>query len=44
MVGFDAFTQAINAIGGVEVELTQTEVDYLSRPISLKERKSTAKV
>ena len=39
MVGFDAFTQAINAIGGVEVELTQTEVDYLSQTNFIRKKK-----
>lgn len=39
MVGFDAFTQAINAIGGVEVDLTQTEVDYLSQTNFIRKKK-----
>ena len=39
MVGFDAFTQAINAIGGVNVELTQTEVDYLSQTNFIRKKK-----
>ena len=39
MVGFDAFTQAINTIGGVEVELTQTEVDYLSKTNFIRKKK-----
>lgn len=39
MVGFDAFTQAINTMGGVEVELTQTEVDYLSQTNFIRKKK-----
>lgn len=29
-VGFDAFKKVVNAVGGVEVELTETEVQYLN--------------
>lgn len=30
-VGFKGFEQAVNAVGGVEVELSDTEVEYLNR-------------
>ena len=30
-MGYKGFEQAVNAVGGVEVELSDTEVEYLNR-------------
>lgn len=44
MVGFDAFEKVINAVGGVEVELTDTEVRYLNMTNYTKKKNHTFEV
>ncbi len=38
-VGFSAFTEAINAVGGVEVELTESEANYLNTTNYIRRKK-----
>lgn len=39
-VGFDAFEKVVNAVGGVEVELTDTEVRYLNSTNYIRKKKN----
>lgn len=39
-VGFDAFRKAVDAVGGVEVELTETEVEYLNQTNYIRGKKN----
>lgn len=39
-VGFKAFTEAVDAVGGVEVELTESEVEYLNTTNYIRDKKS----
>ena len=39
-VGFKAFTDAVDAVGGVEVELTESEVEYLNNTNYIRDKKS----
>lgn len=39
VVNFDTFTKVINEIGGIEVELSQAEADYLNTTNYIKEKK-----
>lgn len=40
MVGFDAFEKIVNAVGGVEVELTDTEARYLNMTNYIRKHKN----
>lgn len=40
LVGFDAFEDVVNAVGGVEVELTDTEVRYLNITNYIRKKKN----
>jgi len=39
-VGFKAFTDAVDAVGGVELELTESEVEYLNTTNYIRDKKS----
>lgn len=39
-VGFKAFTDVVDAIGGVEVELTESEAEYLNKTNYIRKKKS----
>ena len=39
-VGFKAFTDVVDAVGGVEVELTESEVEYLNSTNYIRDKKS----
>lgn len=40
MVGFDAFKKMVNAVGGVEVEITETEARYLNCTNYIRKKKN----